>query len=993
MLLLLTALFACALLSPLIFRLAKRNAFYMVAVVPAVGFIWLLTQLPKVLASDPSAGHAAPNAPPSISIDWIAALNIGFNFRLDTLSAVLLLLILGVGTLVLIYCGRYFKNDDPQIGAFAAKLVAFAGAMTGLVTADDVMIMFIFWEITSVLSYLLIGFSQSLISARRSALSALVVTTFGGLAMLAGLLMLGAQAGSYQLSEILAVSSQLVAEGGYIDVAVALILLGALSKSALVPFHFWLPGAMAAPTPVSAYLHAAAMVKAGVYLVARLAPGFAETTFWLPLTVGLGLVTMLVGGYRALRQYDLKLILAFGTVSQLGFIIAIFGLGTPDAGFAALALTLAHGLFKATLFLAVGIIDHNTGTRDIRQLSGLAKSMPVLTVTAGIATASMAGLPLMLGFVAKESVYEAALHLDGTLRLWVLPVIVLGSALTMAYSLRFIVGAFGPSKRQKTPTACKRPTLIFLAPLFVLAAATIVLGLFPAPVEHLVHSAAGAYSGPVKVHLAAFSGFNAALALSVVSIAVGVLFFWLRQRSDTGAPLRRLVVSAEELYRGSVNLLDKVAIWVTGRTQRGSLSFYLGVILLVALVVPLGIALLVATPWPTEWVLFDHPAQAVIGAIIMAGALIAIVAPKRFMAVLMASVSGYGMVAIFALQGAPDLALTQLLVETIVLVSFVLALRALPRRLWVGLTKIHWGRAAIAISLSVMVVYIAIGMMAARTEAPISLAYPDLAYHEGYGKNIVNVALVDIRVWDTFGEITVLAAAATGVASLIFVTRSFGAKRLRAHEVQPGSIDHGSEPIGSRGAERELGLHVARQFGRSANRDWLMAGSTLVAERRSIIFEVVTRLMFHSVLMLSVYALLTGHNTPGGGFAGGLIAGLALTIRYLAGGRVELAESMRVAPGLLIGGGLVLAGISGIIPLLAGDAIFTTYAWEFWLPIFGEHKFVTSTIFDIGVFLVVLGLVQDVLRSLGSEIDVLSEGRSPVDPHDVVASSQTGVGR
>ena len=991
MLIILTALFATALLCPLLFRVFKRNAFYVVAAVPAAGFIWLIFQLPGVLASDTSLVSGAPNAPPSLKIDWISELGIGLNFRMDTLSATVLLLILGVGALVLFYCARYFKNDDPQIGSFAAKMVAFAGAMTGLVTADDIIIMFIFWEVTSVLSYLLIGFSQALITARRSAMNALIITTLGGLVMLAGILMLGTAAGSYQLSEILAASDQLVAKGTYIDVAIALVIVGALSKSALVPFHFWLPGAMAAPTPVSAYLHAAAMVKAGVYLIARLAPGFADTALWVPMTVGIGIITMLIGGFRALKQYDLKLILAFGTVSQLGFIIAIFGFGTPEAAFAALAMTLAHGLFKATLFLSVGIIDHNTGTRDIRKLSGLRRAMPILTTTAGVAAASMAGLPLTLGFVAKEGVYESALHLETGWGIFALIGLVLGAALTMAYSLRFFFGAFGVKKHKVEPLSCKPPTLIFLAPLLVLSLLTLVFGLYPHPVELLAANWSGSQGGPGSMHLAAFAGFNKALGLSAISVSVGVLLWWIRRATDTGAPLRRMMISAEEIYRMSVNALDIAAIWITGRTQRGSLSFYLGVILSVVLVLPLGIALSVETPWPTNWVVADHPAQIVIGVLVIAGAVIAIIAPKRFMAVLMVSVTGYGMVAIFALQGAPDLALTQLLVETIVLVSFVLALRALPKRLWVGLTKIKWGRAALAIALAIMVLYIAIAMMAARQESAISLAWPDLAYYEGYGKNIVNVALVDLRVWDTFGEITVLAAAATGVASLIFAGRGFGA-RVRAQDVAPGSIDSGSEAMGSR-EEKAVELRIARRFASSSNQDWLMAGNTLVAERRSIIFEVVTRLMFHSVLILSVYTLLAGHNTPGGGFAGGLIAGLALTIRYLAGGRIELSEAMRIAPGMLIGGGIALAGLAGIVPLFVGDEIFTMYAWEFWLPIFGEHKFVTSTIFDIGVYLVVLGLVQDVLRSLGSEIDLLSEGRSPIEQHDPIMASRTGVGR
>ena len=322
------------------------------------------------------------------------------------------LLVLGVGALVLVYCARYFKKKDQDLGGFGAQLLAFAGAMFGLVMADDLLLLFIFWELTTILSYLLIGFARTRLAARRSALQALMVTTAGGLAMLVGLIMLGYSAGTYRISAILAQAPELVAgpAGATVAAAVVLILVGAITKSALVPFHFWLPGAMAAPTPVSAYLHAAAMVKAGIYLVARLAPGFAETTYWQPVVLGLGLATMLVGGYRALRQTDIKLILAYGTVSQLGFLTMVVGLGTPDAALAGLAMLLAHGLFKATLFLVVGIIDHQSGTRDVRKLSGVFTSSRALGIVAGIGAASMAGVPLLAGFVAKESVLEAFVH-------------------------------------------------------------------------------------------------------------------------------------------------------------------------------------------------------------------------------------------------------------------------------------------------------------------------------------------------------------------------------------------------------------------------------------------------------------------------------------------------------------------------------------------------------------------------------------------------------
>ena len=373
--------FAVAAVAPFLFRKFGRNSFYALAAVPAGSFVWLILQHGAVYSGageDQASAGGAVGPGVSEVLPWIPELEIELAFRMDALAWVMSLLVLGVGALVLVYCARYFKDKDDYLGGFGAQLLAFAGAMFGLVTADDLLLMFIFWELTTVLSYLLIGYARTRLSARRSALQALVVTTAGGLAMLVGLIILGFNAGTYRISAILEQAPDLVTgpASGAVAAAVVLILIGAITKSALVPFHFWLPGAMAAPTPVSAYLHAAAMVKAGIYLVARLAPGFADTTFWPPVVLGLGLATMLVGGYRALRQTDIKLILAYGTVSQLGFLTMVVGLGTPDAALAGLALLLAHGLFKATLFLVVGIIDHQAGTRDIRKLSGVYRVFP-----------------------------------------------------------------------------------------------------------------------------------------------------------------------------------------------------------------------------------------------------------------------------------------------------------------------------------------------------------------------------------------------------------------------------------------------------------------------------------------------------------------------------------------------------------------------------------------------------------------------------------------
>ncbi|MGP5219908.1 Na+/H+ antiporter subunit A [Arthrobacter rhombi] len=970
----LISLFVVSAVAPLLFRRFGRASFYLLGAVPAVAFVWLLANFDSFISADQSAPAGGPNAPPGLVLHWIPVLQLDLAFRMDALAAILSLLILGVGALVLFYCARYFKSEDANIGPFGAQLLAFAGAMFGLVIADDLILLFIFWEITTILSYLLVGFARTRIFARRSALQALLVTTFGGLAMLLGLVMIGQSAGTYRLSEIMAMAPELASRGTLIDIAIALILLGAVSKSALVPFHFWLPGAMAAPTPVSAYLHAAAMVKAGVYLVARLAPGFSGTTYWDGLVIGLGMATMLVGGWRALRQTDIKLVLAYGTVSQLGFIMLVVGQGTADAALAGLALVLAHGFFKAALFLIVGIIDHQAGTRDVRLLSGLWRTAPKLFVVAVISAASMAGIPPLYGFVAKESVLDVLLATaDSAGGIIVLLGVVVGSIFTVAYSARFMWGGFA-SKPGMPATAFKPVPWSFLAAPAVLTAATLVFGVLPTPLGEAVGGFASLFpASDEPIRLALWHGLTPVLGLSVVIIVVGLLLH--RWRSGFGALQARVpaLLEAEQMYKWALNAVDEVSVWTTGRTQRGSLPFYLGVILLVALVVPAIAGLTNQTPLPENIVWFDTPAQLIAGLCMIVGALAAIRANKRFLAVLMVSVTGYGMAFIFALQGAPDLALTQLLVETIVLVAMVLALRVLPPRLWtLNPTGHRTARALLGVGFGVAMIGIAAAAMASRTADPVSLSFPELAYFGGAGKNIVNVTLVDIRVWDTFGEITVLAVAATGVASLIFV-RGRGDIRHRVGEAELGSVGRTRpQPGGTRAA---AALATARHFAQSAKDAWLVAGKTLAPERRSIIFEVIARLIFHTIIIFSVYLLLAGHNSPGGGFAGGLLAGLALTIRYLAGGRFELAEATPISPGTLLGLGLATSALSGVVPLVSGGDLFQTAVVEFALPIFGEQKFVTSTFFDIGVYLVVVGLVVDVLRSLGSEIDEKTEKR------------------
>jgi len=933
-----------ALLLPLLTRWMGTRVFFVAAAVPAAAAVHLAVLGPTVLS-----GRAMVE-----SHAWVPQIGLSISLRLDTLSWLLALVVTVVGALVLLYCVRYFRSGEEGLGRFAAVLLAFAGAMYGLVLADDVFLLFVLWEATSILSYLLIGHYTARRASRGAALQALIVTTLGGLAMLVGLVMLSVEAGSSRLSAIV----EAAPTGGFTVVAVMLVLVGALSKSAIFPFHFWLPAAMAAPTPVSAYLHAAAMVKAGIYLIARFAPGFSDLPGWHEVLLILGLATMLLGGWTALRQHDLKLVLAYGTVSQLGFLVVVVGFGSRDTALAGIALLLAHAMYKATLFLVVGIVDHRAGTRDLRKLSGLGRRSPVLAVIAALALASMVGLPPTLGFAAKEAAFGSMIEAGGAGE-WMgwlaLAGTAVGSVLTAAYAARFFWGAFCRKPGVEEVRPAKEHADFLISPA-VLAAGGIALGLLAPVVDGWISGYAASFPpGAHPAHLALWHGWEPALAISALSLLLGAGLFALRRRVSAVQDRFALRSTASSLYSRAMSGIDRVAASTTSLTQRGSLPFYLGVILLVfSLAVTAALAF--TRSWPREVRLWDYPAQLAIAAVMIVAAIAATRAGKRFQAVVLVGVTGFGMAAMFALQGAPDLALTQVLVEIVTMVAFVLVLRRLPARLGKQHGSVHKGvRLAIGIVFGVLMAVVAVVALGARTASPISLEWPDLAYELGHGRNVVNVALVDLRGWDTMGELSVLIAAATGVASLIFISSRTDmlprVARSEARRTARARLRRASDPSNSdRGS-------------------WLLAGRTLGDRNRSILLEVVVRLIFHSMIVVSIYLLLVGHNAPGGGFAGGLVVGMALVARYLAGGRVELGAAAPVDAGKLLGIGLVLAAGTALVPLFFGADVLTSTWFELDLGVLGHLEFVTSTVFDVGVYLVVIGLVLDVLRSLGAELD------------------------
>ncbi|NMO91876.1 Na+/H+ antiporter subunit A [Actinomycetospora sp. TBRC 11914] len=962
-----------ALLAPALVRTLGRRAFALLALVPAAACAWIATRLPTVVA-----GGTVTEG-----FSWIPALGVEVAVRLDALSATLSLLVTGVGALVVAYCARYFTPSSRGLGRFAAVLVGFAGAMLALVWADDVVVLYVCWELTTIFSFLLVGQDAHKRASRAAAMQALVVTAAGGLTMLVGLVVLAEAAGTYRLSGIAAAGPHL--SGAAVTAGVVCVLVGALSKSALVPFHFWLPSAMAAPTPVSAFLHAAAMVKAGVYLVLRLAPGFADVAAWRPLIAVLAALTMLLGGVVAARQHDLKLLLAHGTVSQLGFMVLLAGAGTRDAGLAALALVVAHALFKSALFLTVGVIDRCAGTRDLRELSGLGRRAPVLAAAGTLAAASMAGIPPLLGFVTKEGAFEAFLHDSyGPAAPVLLAVVVLGSVLTVAYSTRFVVGAFTDAFTTDPHRTWIRPGPLFVAVPAVLGLAGLVagpaIGLITPLLTGYADTLAATYPTPLVLKL--WPGVTVALGLSALAIVLGVLVALPRIAARTAALRPLAAIRSEVTWRALVHAVEAGSMRVTAQTQRGSLAVVVCTVLGVLLAGP-GVAL-VATGALGEIRLdrvADSPAQVVAGVLAVVSTVAAALARRRLAAVLLVGGLGYAVAVVFALAGAPDVALTQALVETMTLVAVVLVLRRLPR----DITEHHsprrrLARLAIAAPVGVLLALLGAAALGVRSLPAVSTAFPSQAYAFGAGQNVVNVTLVDIRAWDTIGELSVLLAAATGVASLVFLDRRTG--------TPPGGSRRRRGPAIPDPATPDPAVPSAWLRGPTLERLARRARPGPAATERTLLLEVVTRLVFPTIMVVSVYFLFAGHNAPGGGFAGGLLAGLALVARYVAGGRYELGEAAPVEAGTLLGAGLLCAGLSGLAGLVLGGEVLQTAVLELDVPVLGHVKLVTSLFFDVGVYLIVVGLVLDILRSLGAELDRLGDTPATPDPTPVTTGSE-----
>ncbi len=757
------SLFATAALVPLWNKLFGAGNAYFAAALPLAGFIWLCSQINPVYQGNF----------PHLLVEWIPQLGVNWSMRLDGLALLFALLITGIGTLILIYTGGYFKGHREQY-RILALLLFFMGSMLGLVLSDNLILMFIFWELTSVSSYLLIGFKHEDGVSRRNALQALLVTGLGGLALLAGIIILGTAAGTYEASQLVAAGDQILAHP-LLPLALGCILLGAFTKSAQFPFHFWLPNAMAAPTPVSAYLHSATMVKAGVFLLARLNPALAPTPAWSVCLFSLGATTMLLGGVLGLLQTDLKRILAYTTLSVLGMLTMLIGVGTELALTSAIFFLLGHALYKAALFLTAGNVDHACHSRDVTRLRGLRFTLPVTALAAGLAAFSKSGFPPFFGFLGKEYAYKSGVALN-EFSTPVLVVAFIGNLILLALALKAgIHPYFGKREEARLDGEPHGlPWLMWLPPL-LLGLLGLAMGLMPALLSKpVVQAAVSAVEGQ-EVKLKAIqahellSAFSLPLLMTVLTIGCGIAVYRMRwliwRRRD--AVTDNLPVKFDTIYDTLLSGLINYAKWQTRMIQNGKLHRYLASLVIVTSAL-LGWKLIVYHGLPGE--LPQLPLQPlIVGVLVVTGicAVVAITTTSRITALATLGLSGYGIALIFANYGATDLAITQVVVETLTVLFFMTVLHKLPKIHEYSNRRTKLTDALIAGicgSLVALLVLISLHVQLAPT---ISSQLAEWSYLEAYGRNVVNVILVDFRALDTLGEITVIGIAAIGVYLLL----------------------------------------------------------------------------------------------------------------------------------------------------------------------------------------------------------------------------------
>jgi multicomponent Na+:H+ antiporter subunit A len=761
--------FAASFLAPVLNRIFRGSTGWLLSLLPISILIYFLS-----FSADLVAGNVI-----KVSYAWAPSLGVNLSFYLDGLSLLFVILIAGIGAFIAIYAGGYLEGH-PLLGRFYAYLLMFMASMIGVALADNLFSLFVFWELTSVSSYLLIGFDHEQEKSRKAALQAFLVTGSGGLAMLAGFILLNQAGGTTEISELLN-RGDLVRSHAYYLPALFLVLIGAFTKSAQAPFHFWLPNAMEAPTPVSAYLHSATMVKAGVYLLARFSLVLGGTQVWVVVVTTVGLVTMLVGAYLALHNTNLKRILAYSTVSSLGVMVLLLGIGVSGAVKAAIVFLVAHALYKGALFMIAGIIYHETGTQDVQALGGLRWSMPITTVIAVLAAVSLSGLGPVLSFIGKELLFEAVIE-NRNYALLFTPAAVLVSAVSVAVALILIIRPFFGRKTQTPKHPHETPLSMWIGPAF-LAVGGLAIGLLPAKfTEFVITPAITAILGfPIDVVLALWHGFNLALGLSAVAITsgFGVYFLWARLRNTTSWLERYLAWGPDWFYAQSLDRLNLLARFQTSVLQSGVLHHYL-IFIITTTVILGGYTLIsrVGFPFAFSWPVVRFY-EIGLGALILSAALVAVRSKSRLMAVAALGVVGYSVALVFIFFGAPDLAMTQILIETMTVILMVLVLYLLPGFASYSTRSQMTRDIVVSIGAGALITALVLVATSVQEYPPISTYFVENSYILAHGRNIVNVILVDFRSIDTLGEITVLSMAGIGVYALLKLSLEKGRKRKR----------------------------------------------------------------------------------------------------------------------------------------------------------------------------------------------------------------------
>ena len=869
------------------------------------------------------------------SWSWLPQLGIDFSFRLDALGLLFALLISGIGTLIYIYA-YFYLGPKNSLNKLYLLLMLFMAAMLGISLSNNLILLLVFWELTSISSFLLVGYWSNYDAAQRGSRMALTITGMGGLAMLGGFILLGQITGTYEIDQILTMTAQIQSHALFVP-TLLLILLGAFTKSAQFPFHFWLPNAMAAPTPVSAYLHSATMVKAGIFLVARLLPIFAGAALFHNLVTFIGLFTLCMAAFFAIFKEDLKGLLAYSTISHLGLIMCLLGIGSPLAVAAAIFHIINHATFKAALFMIAGIIDHESGTRDLRKLSGLWQLLPYTATLTMVTAASMAGVPLTNGFLSKEMFFTELLsNLSGPVLICSAIVATLAGIFAVAYSVRLVHGVFfdGPLGKQVPNKDAHEPPFGMRAPATLLAILCILVGLFPALlVENIVNSTARASTQVMDfegVHLALWHGFNMPLLMSLIASIGGLIFYFSLAKGgkireiDLDPYLGRLQGRvAFDLFLKSLLLNSrKFKRW----TENGKLQSYILWIVIFSIAIVslpfLGQGLTTGTRELTH-----APALAVVLWLLLFSScwMMLWFHHERIKAVLISGAIGLVVTMVFICFSAPDLALTQITVDVVTTVLLLMSLSLLPQLTpYESSVSRRWRDALIAIGGGLGIAWIT-WLILTRDHNSISWFFMQQSIPLGGGTNVVNVILVDFRGFDTFGEITVLGIAGIGALCLMDGMRTHGTTMTQG--------------LSYRFNPSPLMLRITAS--------WILP----------------------IALVVSLYIFLRGHNLPGGGFIAGLITALALIIQYMALGQDHAEQLLKAKSGRLyeiwIGTGLVIAGLTGLGAWFWGRPFLTSAHFYVSPPILGEMHLATAALFDVGVYITVVGATMLLISVLG----------------------------